>query len=40
MKIPLHFTGFKSNNVAMLRAKFSELLCTCEAQVCPNKSPY
>lgn len=40
MKIPLQFTGFKSNNVAMLRAKFSELLCTCEAQVCPNKIPY
>jgi len=40
MKIPLQFTSFKSNNAAMLRAKFSELLCTCEAQVCPNKSPY
>jgi hypothetical protein len=40
MKIPLQFTVFKSNNVAMLRAKFSEFLCTCEAQVCPNRSSH
>jgi hypothetical protein len=40
MKIPMQFTGFKCNKAAMLREKFSKMHCTCEAQVCPNKSSY
>jgi hypothetical protein len=32
--------SFKCNNVAMLRAKFSDMLCICEAQVCPHQSLY
>jgi c-di-GMP-related signal transduction protein len=38
MKIPMQFTRFECNTAAMLREKFCEMLCTCEAQVCPNKS--